>query len=113
MGLCIILLSCEKTYNNLYKITGTWQLSLEMYNNALLINEINGKLIFYADHTAKLLLNDNGEEAPIEYQWYEQPDHLVLINQSSNFPLPYYIVSQSNNYIELSQTDDVKMKLFR
>ena len=113
LGMCIVLFSCEKAYHNTNKITGVWKLTVEMYDNELLIGEIAGDIIFYADHTAKLQLNEADSKPPINYQWYQQPVHLILINQDTKFPLPYYIISRSSTHIEMSQTEDVKMKLFR
>lgn len=113
LGVSIILFSCEQIYHNQLKITGTWKVSIEMYDEDVLINELNGEMVFYADNTASLRIDGDDINEKLNYSWHEQPDYLVLINLSSNFPLLYYIESKSNEYIELSQTENVKMKLLR
>lgn len=114
LGACLLIfLSCEKTYHNANKITGTWKLEIEMFDDEILIGEFAGDIVFFADQTAILTLNESDSIVIVNYQWYQQPNYLLLINQNTKFPLPYYIISRSNTQIELSQTENVKMKLFR
>lgn len=113
IGMCLLIIACEEPFASQEILSGTWAMEITMYENDTLIGKIKGDLVFYVDNTAKLTTNKNDQTEEVLYDWSLQSDHLLLVNQSTKFTLPYRVNDISEHSILLSQAEDVKMKLFR
>ncbi|MDH5367361.1 MAG: hypothetical protein OEW67_10260 [Cyclobacteriaceae bacterium] len=113
IGVCFLIISCEKITVSQSVITGTWSMEVTMYEGDTQIGEISGKFFFYSDNTAKVITKENSSIKEVLYDWSLQSDHLILVNQSTKFTLPFFIDNLSEDSILLSQSEDVKMNLFR
>ncbi|MDH5476104.1 MAG: hypothetical protein OEX22_10465 [Cyclobacteriaceae bacterium] len=113
LAVSVIIVSCEKPFVQQDDISGTWEMEITMYENETLIGELKGDILFYADNTAKIITNKNNQPQEVLYEWSLQSDHLLLVNKSTNFTIPYRIHTISEYTILLSQAEGVKMKLFR
>lgn len=111
--LSILFVGCEGALTSVPGFTGTWNVKISMLDEGQEINEMEGTIIFYADNTAKLHLNDESLSDEVEYLWYQQNGHLLLVNQQTDFTLPYEIEMLSSTSIGLKQGEDVKMILSR